>query len=290
MPVPGNAPAGPRRRGVRSVAPAPVRIVTDGGADLPDAIGGPLGIVTVHGDVWLGDQRWQGSTEEFWAAVRAGRGTPSTSPPTTDALAAAFAGQTPVCALHVAGELSRTVQHANDAAGRGGRVHVVDSRSLSVGTGLLVAMVAAEAAQVDVGFDALRRLTRDLVDRVHVYAVIDDVDHLRRGGRAGLVAAATRARHRQVIAVRGHAIPLEQHRDREHAVADLLRHVADHARAGVDSWAVGHGDAADADAFTDRARSVLTDDPAYVTLLGPAVGTHAGPDALVLGFVSPNPP
>jgi fatty acid-binding protein DegV len=68
------------------------------------------------------------------------------------------------------------------------RGHVVDSRSLSVGTGLVTAAVA-RAATGGADFAPVKRLARRLVDEVHIHAAIDDVDYLLRGGRAGLVDA-----------------------------------------------------------------------------------------------------
>jgi DegV family protein with EDD domain len=264
---------------------ASARVVTDGAADLPQAIAEGLGIHVAHGPIHFGEEAWDGPVEDFWRRVRSDGPAPSTAPPTLDDLAAAFVDELPVCAVHVSAELSRTESLAKQAAaGQEERVHVVDSRSLSVGTGL-VAMVLAQAADLDVEYDAIKRLARELVNEVHVYAVIEDVGYLLRGGRAGLVDAKAKSDARQVIAVRGHAIPIRQVKDRRAAIRELLHHVSDHARHGIERWAVGHGDAADVDDFTAQVAKTVKSDPAFVVTLGPAVGTHAGPDALVVGFV-----
>ncbi|HKN50276.1 MAG TPA: DegV family protein, partial [Actinomycetota bacterium] len=144
-----------------------VRIVSDGGTDLPPDMAQGLGIQLVRGEVHMGTGVWHGSAEDFWEAVRAGQ-VPSTSAPAAHTLAGVYAGMDPVCAIHVSGELSRTVEHAKDAArGSGGRVHVVDSRSLSVGAGL-VAVTAARAAQADLDLGHLKPAVRTMVDQVHV--------------------------------------------------------------------------------------------------------------------------
>lgn len=261
-----------------------LRIVTDGAADLPPETAAALGIHVVPPTVRFGEQVWGGTVEDFWRRVRAGGG-PTTAPPSPDALAAAYAGDRPVCAIHVSSELSRTFEHASEAAARGGcPVHVVDSRSLSVGT----ALVAAAATSLEAGFDDLAPLVADLVDRVHVHAVIEDAAHLIRGGRAGLVEVTTaRPGMRHVMAVQGHAVLLRQHRDRRRAVHDLLEHIEhNHLRHGVERWAVGHGDATDIHVFVDEAQKLFGTPPAWVTLLGPSVGSHTGPGALVLGHLS----
>jgi DegV family protein with EDD domain len=264
-----------------------VRIVTDGGADLPPELADSLGIGVVRGAIHFGEELWEGSSEEFWRRIRGGGSSPSTSPPAAETLADAFVGQGLVCAIHVSAELSRTEAHARQAAvPTGDGVYVVDSRSLSVGTGL-VAMVAAQAAAADLDFESIKTLAGHLVEQVHVYAVIDAVDYLVRGGRAGLLDThGLKQGASQVVAIKGHAIPLRQVKGRRRAIDELLSHVAEHAEHGISRWAVGHGDAADIDAFVSRATQVLKSGPEFVVLLGPSVGAHAGPDALVVGFLS----
>lgn len=264
-----------------------VRIVTDGGADLPPELADSLGIGVVRRAIHFGDELWEGSSEEFWRRVRGGGSSPSTSPPAAAALADAFVGPGPVCAIHVSAELSRTEDNARQAAGpRAEGVYVVDSRALSVGTGL-VAMVAAQAAAADVDFESIKTLAGHLVEQVHVHAVIDAVDYLVRGGRAGLLSThGVKQGASQVVAIKGHAIPLRQVKGRRRAIDELLSHIAEHAEHGISRWAVGHGDAADIDDFVSRATQVLKSGPEFVVLLGPSVGAHAGPDALVVGFLS----
>jgi hypothetical protein len=102
----------------------------------------------------------------------------------------------------------------------------------------------------------------------------------------GLLDSAAARHGRQLIAVKGHAIPWAG-RDRRRAVGELLDHIAhNHVRHGVQHWAVAHGDDADVDDFVERARRLFGTPPSFVTLLGPPVGTHAGPDALVLGLLT----
>lgn len=264
---------------------SPVRIVTDGAADLPEGMAEALGIRVVRGPVHLNGSDWRGSVEEFWRVVHTGQQAPSTGPPGREAFTEAFAGPDPVCAVLVSSELSRTVEHAKAAAGENQRIHVVDSRSLSVGTGL-VATALARAAAADVGFEPVKHLARRLVDEVHLHAVIEDVGYLLRGGRAGLVDAHAKPGSRYVVAVKGHVIPLERAKDRHGAIRHLLDHLADHQGHGIEHWAVGHGDAADADEFTGRVEKRLARPPEFVVPLGPSVGAHAGPGALVLGFLA----
>jgi DegV family protein with EDD domain len=277
------------------------RIVTDGAVDLPPSTGtagnAALGdasdnrVIVVSGPVTFGEREWSGEPERFWSELGKGPDVPATRPPSSADLAAAYTANDDVLAVHVSSELSRTFAHAVEAAeSTPARVDVVDSRSLSVGAGLAV-QAASEAVSKGLKGDALRDLVDTTVDRVHVHAVIDDVDFLVRGGRAGLVAAKVDRRshrhaYRHLIAVRGHVIPVRQVRNREDAIRELVEHVRDHVGGSSSRWAVGHGDAPDVDGFVERLVGVFGCEPVYVTLLGAAVGSHVGPRALLVGFLS----
>jgi DegV family protein with EDD domain len=263
---------------------SPLRIVTDGGADLPPGLMDLLDIRVVQGTVYLDGTEWWGTNDEFWRATRAGD-VPSTAPPSVEQFCNAFCDREPTCAVVVSGELSHTLEHAEHAATERPSVGVIDSRSLSVGTGLL-ALLAAEAAADTPELGRLRLMLPSLVARLHVFALIENVDNLIRGGRAGLVEAPKHPGWRQLVAVKGHVIPLEQVHHRRRAIDALLHHIGEHLTHGVERWAVGHGDADDVDDFADKARRRIGTDPEFVVPLGPTVGAHAGPGALVLGFVA----
>jgi DegV family protein with EDD domain len=264
-----------------------VRIVTDGGADLPAQLAASLDIQVVRGPVRFDGREWDGASQEFWDAVRAHGPTPETCPPAVDAFAGVFAGPEPVCSVHVSTELSRTFEHASEAAGSAqADIRVVDTRSLSVGTAL-VAISAAEAAKVDGTSAQIERLIHNAADTVHVYAVIEDARYLIRSGRAGLIDPKhSRRGARHVLAVKGHAIPLAQVRSRDRAISELIDHVQEHVHHGVQRWAAAHGDASDVDDFVQELESIFGSQPEYVMPLGPIVGTHAGPGALVVGFLA----
>lgn len=263
------------------------RVVTDGAADLPEDLAASAGISVIRGQVRHGDQLWHGDTGRFWAELQRIRALPTTEAPSVEQLAAAYAGNEPVLAVHVSRELSRTVDHAEQAASAVGTgVRVVDSRSLSVGTGL-VALAAAEAARAGAGPERLGAVVDAWVDQLHVHGLIDDAQLLVHGGRAGLVAARVgRRNHRHVVAVKGHVIPIGQVRHRSEALRMLIDHVREHAVGGVSRWAVGHGDAPDIDELVGRLAGLFGCGPSYVTLLGAPVGSHLGPRSLVVGFFS----
>lgn len=260
-------------------------IVVDGAVDLPPELEGSPSVRVVPSQVWVDEEPWAGDRREFWDRLRAGDHF-STSPPTVAALAAAYADGDPVIAVHVSAELSATVARAEQAAADRGTVTVVDSRSLSVGAGLLAAEVAS-AARPGVPAEVIAARARKLPSRLHTLALVQDTATLQRSGRAGLLPPGHLARGRPLLlSLRGRAIPLEQVRDRAHALGQLIRHALDVSGSGGISWALGHGECHDVTEITSRLAGHLGGAPRYVTALDPAVGAHVGPDAIIVGLLA----
>jgi fatty acid kinase fatty acid binding subunit len=263
-----------------------VLIVVDGAVDVPEALDTSALLRRVPGQVWMGDTPFDAGPEEFWAQLR--RGTyPSTTPPTVNALVQAYQHPDLVIALHVSGQLSATLQRAEAAAARvGPGVVVIDTRSLSVGAGLLAAAVHRAAERPDRP-EPLVDFARSLPERLHTFALVQQVESLRRSDRGGLLPASHLARnHPLVLAVRGRVVALGQPRHRAAAISDLASHVRRSAGPRPGSWALGHGDATDLDTALGELTRAIGTSPCFVASLDPTVGAHLGPDALVVGAVS----
>lgn len=261
-----------------------VVIVVDGAVDLPAELAAAPDVRSVPAAVYVDDQPFDGSTDEFWRAVRGGRSVTTTAP-TVSALVDAFAADEAVVAVHVSGELSLTVARAREAAERrGGALVVVDSGSLSVGAGLVAVEAGRQLARSE-GFADVARAARQLPDRLHTFAVVADPSRLVRSGRAGIVAHQVSTHRPVVLAVRGRALLLGQPKDRARAIGDVARRVQDHLRAPEAHWAVGHGDASD----VDRAVAVMAEafgtPPDFVVPVDPTVGSHLGAEALVVAVL-----
>lgn len=262
-------------------------IVTDGAVDLPAGIERSPLLRVVPGHVWLDDQPLVTDLEGFWALLRRGR-YPSTTPPTVNALAEAYRHHEPVLAVHVSAALSATVERAQEAATRSGpgSVVVVDTGSLSVGSGLIVAAVH-HALHSSLGQDSTTHLARSLALRLHTFALVADIESLRRSQRVGLLPRGRLAHGRPLIlAVRGRAVPLEQAKDRSAALRQLVAHVRRGAGQQIGAWALGHADASDRDELVRRLGQALGRPPSFVTCLDPTVGVHVGPESVIIGAIS----
>ena len=89
--------------------------------------------------------------------------------------------------INISSHLSASYQNALLAAKEVGGVHVVDSYSLSTGTGLLVLM-AAELAKAGRSAAEIADTLRAAAKRLDVSFVVDTLDYLHKGGRCSALA------------------------------------------------------------------------------------------------------
>src|SRR4051794_37259479 len=126
-----------------------VAIVTDSSCDLPAALVAELGITVVPLTVRFGATEFVDgvdlTSQQFWARCTDSPVLPETAAPSPGAFEAAYraaldAGADGVVAITLSGELSATFQAASLAAKSAPdlAVRVVDSRSVSMGLGMIV--------------------------------------------------------------------------------------------------------------------------------------------------------
>lgn len=263
-------------------------VVTDGAIDLPAELERSPLLRSVPGVVRVGEEPLTGGPDDFWSLLRRGI-YPSTSPPTVAALADAYRHPGLVLAVHVSAQLSATMARAREAATRSGpEVVLIDSRSLSVGAGL-VAVAAHRVIQDSSDHEQITDFASSLPERLHTFALIQEVESLRRSDRSGLLPAA-RLRldqnHPLVLAIRGRVVPLSQPRHRARALKELAGHLLRSAGSRPGAWALGHGDASDLDAVVEQLSRAVGRPPAFVARLDPTVGAHAGPESIVVGAIA----
>lgn len=90
--------------------------------------------------------------------------------------------------INLSGELSSSYQNACIAAEWVGDVTVIDSRSLSTGSGLLV-LLAVELARSGMGNDEIRQVLENAKRKLDVSFVLQTLDYLSKGGRCSGVLA-----------------------------------------------------------------------------------------------------
>lgn len=269
-------------------------MVADSACDLPPTEAVAAGIRLVPLTVSFGEESFRDGVdlpaEAFWHRVAADPSFPTTASPSPEALVAAYAaaaegGAEAAVSVHVSGALSRTVESARTAAeGSPIPVEVVDSRSVSMGQGLVALSAAAEAAEGG-GLAQVAGAARLAVDRLEVAAVLDTVEFLTRGGRVGRARGmlSDLLRIRPVLSLEeGEPVLAARARTRGRGIDEALRRVAGPAERA----ALFHAGAPEAPAVAGRLEEATGASP-LVGWIGAVTGTHLGPRALGLAVLRP---
>lgn len=276
-----------------------IKVVTDSGCDLPQELADEFDIEIVPLSIRFGEEslvdRRDLSPQEFWARVAGSPVLPETAAPSPGAFEEAFrragaAGAEGVVCVSLSSALSATFQ----AAQLGARavegvvpVRVVDSRTVSMGQGL-VALAAARMAKQGKGIDDCAGAAEDVIPRTRTYAALDTLENLKKGGRIGSAQAllGSMLSIKPIIEVAdGKVEPESKQRTRSKS----LRYLADKVRQfpRVEDLAVVHGDAPDCDELLDQLGAVYPRDEIIVSQVGAVIGTHAGPRVVGVTFHVP---
>jgi len=269
------------------VAPRGGAVVADTACDLAPDAAKAEGILLVPLLVTFGTETLRDGVdlpaEAFWERMAGETELPTTASPSPEAFlsayeAAAEDGAAGVVSIHLSMRLSRTTDSARLAAdGASVPVEVIDSRSVSSGQAL-VALAAARRARAGGDLAAVAAAARSAVGRLSVVAVLDTVDHLRRGGRVGRTAAALSdlLRIRPVLSLdEGEPVLVARARTRARALDEAVARVAGPSEAAV----VFHAGAPEAEVVASRVAEACGVHPT-IGLIGAVTGTHLGPRAL----------
>jgi DegV family protein with EDD domain len=265
-----------------------IRVVTDSSCDLPQSLVDALRIEIVPLTIRFGGEefvdREELSTEEFWRRLETSKSLPETAAPSAGAFEQKFRelvgrGATGIVCINLSSHLSGTMQSAQVAAAAVSKdvpVQVIDSRSASMGLGNLVLTAARRAAD----HDSLESIVAEVVDRrdrTKLFASLDTLEFLKRGGRIGNARAmlGTVLSIKPIVELRG-GIVEESAKVRTRSKA--LKVLAQHAAEGrIEHLAVLHGQAPDLDELLDLLDPVFPRDEVISGVVGPVIGTHVGP-------------
>ena len=273
-----------------------VHIVTDSSCDLPDNLISEMNIKIVPLKIRFGDtefvDRVELTTEQFWEKCQASDELPSTAAPSPGAFVeefqnAANEGATGVVAIILSGELSATIEAAQQAAQLVKdeiEVRVIDSRTVTLGLGSVV-MGAASAANSGANIEEVAAIASDSVNRTQVHAALDTLENLRKGGRIGAAGSllGSMLSIKPLIEVRNGVVePAGKQRTRGKALSYLVGVVEQNADQ-IEQIFVTHAACDDVDSFLEQVRSVVSVE-VLVGEVGPVVGAHAGIGTIGVAF------
>jgi hypothetical protein len=277
-------------------APGGCVVVTDSSADLPDGLADALNLHVIPLRVNFGEHDYLDrvgiSPSEFYARLRHEHLLPRTSQPPVGDFRRQFefllSHHADVVYVGLSRAVSGTLQAAEAAAQRGdpSRTHVFDTANAAGGQALLAIAAAEKAAS---GANAAEVLAHVAVlkPRTITFALARDIRHAVRGGRvprwAGWIASVLRATPIAKVVPEGRLKPCAALFGDARAPERFAAYVAKQAPVNT-RWRliVGHCDAADdGAALLASLKARLEVREGWLVEVGPAVGAHAGPGALV---------
>lgn len=176
-----------------------IQIITDSAADFDPAVAKRRNVEIVPMGIQFGNASFLAgknlSNEVFYQLLKAGKENPSTSQPSPAAFLRYFeavkaAGDQAVVIL-LSGALSGTLQSAEIAKEmcEYEDIYIVDSRTATAGMQILV-NYACKLRRSGLPAPGIAAEVEKLKDHVRIFAVIDTLEYLRRGGRLNSFHAA----------------------------------------------------------------------------------------------------
>jgi DegV family protein with EDD domain len=187
--------------------------------------------------------------------------------------------------------LSGTTQAARMAAEKfDGRVRVFDTQSASCGEGVL-AIIAAEAAQLGMSLDEIETLLTEFQPLNHAFAIPHDLTYIVRGGRLpSWVKKLTNFLHiSPLIAERNGRFKLAGFTPGIGAKPSALGKAALRKMQKDTTYRILIAHGANPEGARELRRYILNRHTrvhsCHITVAGPALGVHLGPGGLVVGYV-----
>jgi DegV family protein with EDD domain len=276
---------------------AGVRIVSDSACDLTKDEADALGVEIVPLTIRFGSEEFTDrqnlSVEEFYRRMADTDALPETAAPAPGAFEVAFRklgaeGADAVVCINLSGGLSATVESARNAARAVDGdvdVRVIDSRTLTAGQGTIV-LAAAEAAAAGRSADEVVALVDDMVGRTRVYAALDTLDNLKKGGRIG------GAQHMlgSLLAIKplidisgGEVEEAGKQRTRKKSLVWLRDKLFE--EPAVEKLSVFDGEAPDVEEFLDLLAPRFARADIRTGRIGAVIGTHGGPRVMGICYL-----
>ena len=274
-----------------------VRIVTDSSCDLPQGMADALGIRIVPLSIRFGETEYIDRTTitatEFWSKCAASPTLPETAAPSPGQFeetyrSLAAEGATAIVVVSLSSDLSATMQSAELAAravAPGIDVRIVDSRNASMGLGLTV-LACAELAATGASADEVVARAQSVIPRTRVFAALDTLDNLKKGGRIGGAKAmlATVMSIKPLISItNGLVAEAGKQRTRSKALAHLVD-ILRNQEVPIERLSVLNAQCSDVDAFVAMVKEVYSGE-IIIGDIGAVIGTHAGQGTIGIVFL-----
>lgn len=273
------------------------RIIIDSTFDVADKIKDKVTVVPLT--IRFGDEEFVDGVDitrqGFYKKLMECEALPTTSQATPFAFAKCFKEAVDcgddVIAITIASTLSGTHQSALIAAmDFPGKVFVVDSTTAAAGSGIL-AEYAVSLAEQGKGAEEIAEILNEEKKKVHVMALLDTLEYLKRGGRISKTVAFAGGllSIKPVVQVKdGEVAMVGKARGLKQAGAFLNKEIESYGGADLEKpFLLGYTGLSDErlnEYVNDSENWKRVDCPDRRTIIGGVIGTHIGPGSVVLAF------
>jgi len=281
-----------------------VAIVTDSVACIPRELVEKYSIEVVPIQVIFDDKAYRDGVDitpsQFYALLRQAKKLPTTAAslpgPVLEAYHKAGQGASGLLCITLSAKFSGMYNSAIMAAEMtketlyNVEIKVIDSETAAAAEGLVV-LAAARAAASGKSLAEVTEIAQDTVKRVNLYAALDTLYYLVKGGRAPKVAALASSllKIKPILTIsQGEAHPLTNPRTTAGAINRMLELMKKKMENGLPLHvAVMHADALDkAILLRDKISSRFDCAELFITEFTPVMGAHTGPGVIAVAFYS----
>ncbi|MFO7944138.1 MAG: DegV family protein [Anaerolineales bacterium] len=277
-----------------------VAIVTDSSPNIPQEYIDQYQIHIVPLNVIWDDETYTDGVDitasEFYKRLSESETMPSTSQPSAAIFKETFKRLHEegyqILAILIADKLSGTIASAMQAREElaEAEIEIVDSLSTSMATGLQV-LVAARAAQNGNSLSQCTKIARQARYKSGVIFILDTLEFLHRGGRIGGAKrfVGTLLAVKPILAIEdGEVISIDQVRTHKRALAKIVDILAKRTKSATSlRIACLHAnDKETAYKIMKKAKESLSPQQTIFAELSPVLGTHAGPGAVGLAYLT----
>jgi len=279
-----------------------VAIVTDSTADLPKDLTLNNKITVVPLKVNFQDKSYtEGidiTNQEFYEKLEKADVLPTTSQPSPADFIKNYdklieEGYDSIISIHISDKLSGTRQSAkiagNELTEKMKNFSGIDSMQVTVGTGLVV-KIAAESAAQNKSYEEVLADTKKAVENIKLYALVDTLKYLEKGGRIGKARAIAGSllNIKPILTMNnGEIVDKDKVRTRKKGIAEIVDLAKKFKEAnGSIRYAISHSLALDeALKLEETLFAEVGVKSEFISEVGSVVGTHIGPGALFISLL-----
>ena len=273
-----------------------VQIVTDSTSDIPPQLIKELDISVVPIYVQVGNKFLRDgmdiSHDEIYDNVREGSIKTTTSQPNPQDFADVYQklaqDSTDIISIHLVSDLSGTYNSAlqgKEMTKSPVNIEVVDSRSLSMGLGLIT-IAAARMAKEGKNMTEVMKEVKSIIPDVKIFAILDTLKYVLQSDRLDKVSSllGNLLNVKPMLTLRnGRLAPTGISRTRKKGL-DGLFDIVKKARHPYEIGIVQSTNPDEAITLKEHISSLVDKSRIYLSRLGPTLGSHSGPGTLVLAI------